>query len=152
VFAATVGLIPPGNHNENADFQQDFCMREREQILHPADGTAPIAIGLVVLIAAAYMPTLPVTSAMALVAVGATGALCSQFAKSQLASAAVVIHVFVYVSLYLVFVGAVIHSAMSAPSSDIHFFLMILDLGASALLMAITVGKAVETIYEAIVS
>ena len=106
------------------------------------DGSLLIAMGLVGLAASAYLPAMPLISAMALVAWGATAALGSRMANSPFVGTAMVVHLFVYLSLYLVFVGAVIHAAISGPQSGIGAPL-ILDCGTSAVLMTMVIRKAV---------
>ncbi len=109
------------------------------------DGTLQIAVGLVALTASAYVPALPVLSAMALVAAGATAALCTRLAYSQHAALAIAAHLCVYVSLYSIFVGAVIHEALSGAQKGIAGLWMI-DFGASVVLIAMALRKAVGTI------
>ena len=74
-----------------------------------------MAAGLAVLIAAAWLPDLPVLSAMALVALGATAATIGQLANHRLAAQLLVAHLCVYGGLYALFVGAVWHAVSFGP-------------------------------------
>lgn len=104
-----------------------------------------IAIGLAILIAAACWHAIPATTGFTLVALGATGALINQLRVSARLPIAISAHLFVYVSLYLLFVGAVAHSAMTGPQDGLSF-LQGLDFGISAGLMTLAVRMALASI------
>ena len=108
-------------------------------------GSTPIAIGVFLLLASNYWPALPIVTAMALVAAGATGETCARLAGSPLLPIAVAGHLFVYSSLYFIFVGAVCHAALAKPHGGIGA-LLILDVAASAFLMAFAVRMAVVAV------
>ena len=110
-------------------------------------GPTPIAIGLAILIAAAWGPAMPVTTGMALVALGATGSLVSQLQGSPRLRFAVAVHVGIYAGLYLLFVGAVAHSAMTGPQNGLSF-LQGLDFGLSAGLMTLAARMSIAALSE----
>jgi hypothetical protein len=74
-------------------------------------GPALIAAGLGVLLSAAWWPTAPLVSAMALLALGATGATLARFGTSPGFPTILAVHVVVYAGLYVLFVGATLHTA-----------------------------------------
>jgi hypothetical protein len=105
-------------------------------------GPAMIAVGLIFLVANCYYSTIPVTSGMALIALGATLAVVSRFRRSPALPAVIVAHLLVYLSLYLLFVGAVLHAAFAKPTGGLSF-LQSLDL-------AMSVGPMVGAVRIAI--
>jgi hypothetical protein len=110
-------------------------------------GPTLIAAGLGVLMAAAWLPAMPVTTGAALVALGATGAVVRQFRTSAHLRIALAAHLFVYVSLYLIFVGAVTHAALAGPRNGLSF-LKGLDFGMSAGLMLLVVKLSLARITQ----
>lgn len=74
-------------------------------------GPALIAVGLAVLLSATWWPAAPVVSAMALLALGATGATLARFGGSPSFPTILAVHVVVYAGLYVLFVGATLHAA-----------------------------------------
>jgi hypothetical protein len=74
-----------------------------------------IAVGLAVLIANALFPVVPVVTAMALVAFGATAATVERFRRTPVASIVVPLNLVVYFSLYALFFGATWHEAAIGP-------------------------------------
>jgi hypothetical protein len=106
-------------------------------------GRAPtlIFVGLAILLASAWWTVLPVVTAMALVALGATGAAMRRSQGSRSSFAVVAAHFFVYLNLYFLFAGAVCHAAIQADGLTI---LIGLDLGLSVLPMAILVQRSVS--------
>ncbi|MEX0613412.1 MAG: hypothetical protein WD738_11930 [Pirellulales bacterium] len=102
-----------------------------------AGQTAPacIGLGLATLIAAAWWPALPVATAYAFIALGATLATVDRFRGAAALRFLVVTHLFVYVSLYFLFVGAVCHAAISGAQNGLAF-LQGFDFGVSAVVMA----------------
>jgi hypothetical protein len=93
------------------------------------------------------MPGLPVVSAMAMVALGATMATIDRFRGTAALRAGVSAHLFAYASLYFLFVGAVCHAAMAGPQNGLTF-LQGLDFGASAVLMTLVVRRGVATLAQ----
>jgi hypothetical protein len=104
-----------------------------------------LATGLAMLLVAALMPGMPTVSAMALVALGATMATIDRFRGTAALRASVAAHLFVYASLYFLFVGAVCHAAMAGPQNGLTF-LQGLDFGISAMLMTLAVRMGVVTL------
>ena len=88
---------------------------------------------------------MPVATGMALVALGATGALITRLRGSGMLPIAMIAHLLVYVSLYFVLIGAVAHSAMEGPQNGLSF-LQGLDFGVSAGLMTMAVRISLATI------
>jgi hypothetical protein len=90
-----------------------------------------MALGLGMLIAAGWWPQTPVVSAMALVALGATGATVVRLSgQGSAVLPLLAVHLFVYSSLYLLMIGSACHSASSDPERGWHL-LKSLDLVAS---------------------
>ena len=87
--------------------------------LHEGRGATRIALGLAVLLASAYWPALPVMTGMALIALGATFAVVSRFRCSPVRRHLFAAHLFVYSTLYLLFVGAVLHAVMARPGNGL---------------------------------
>jgi hypothetical protein len=112
-----------------------------------AVGAALIAGGLTILLAAAWLPAIPVVGALAIVAFGATMALIDRLQGKAGRRAVVTIHLFIYMSLYLLFVGAVGDAAMRGPRNELSF-LQWLDFGASALVMLVVVRLSFAAIME----
>ncbi|MEX2317226.1 MAG: hypothetical protein WD669_08745 [Pirellulales bacterium] len=106
---------------------------------------AIIASGLALLVAAACWPAAPAVTAMALVALGATSLTLPRLVHQQNAPILIAAHLFVYVSLYLLFVGAVWHGATAGPRAGWHLW-QSLDLLASLWPMALASRLAVTAI------
>jgi hypothetical protein len=96
-------------------------------------GPALVALGLAILIVAAWWPAVPATTGMALVALGATHATIVRFRGF---STVVVLHATIYVMLYALFCGAACHSMAVRTGSDA---LRVLDLVVSVWPMAAAV-------------
>jgi hypothetical protein len=93
-------------------------------------GPAMIAVGLIVIVANAYYPPVPVLTGMALIALGATLVVVSRFRRSPALPAVIVTHLLVYFSLYLLLVGAILHAAFAKSATGLSF-LQSLDLAMS---------------------
>jgi hypothetical protein len=74
-------------------------------------GPALIAVGLAILILAAWWPAAPIVSAMALLTLGATGATLARFGSSPSLRTILPVHIVVYAGMYALFVGASQHAA-----------------------------------------
>jgi hypothetical protein len=109
----------------------------------PAAPWAPalIAIGFVVLLAGAWWSVVPVVTAMAVIALGATGVTANRRHTSPAFCVVIAVHLFVYLSLYFLFVGAVCHAAIQAPPGGLTF-LQGLDLAVSVVPMALVVRRS----------
>ena len=70
-----------------------------------------IAVGLAVLLAAAWWPAVPVVTAMALVAFGATGATLARFRGRPALLPVLLVHLAIYGALYALFVAATLHAS-----------------------------------------
>jgi hypothetical protein len=101
---------------------------------------ALICIGLVILLAAAYSPSAPVVTAMAIIALGSTEVIVARFRNSTAALPFLVLHGITYLLLYSLFAGARLHlrTAASTPSLNALFML---DLAASAILMTVALSR-----------
>lgn len=104
---------------------------------------ALIAFGLAVLMASIWIPVLPVLTAMAVLALGATFATLVRFRDSTLRMTAIVFHAVTYAMLYALFVGAVFHSGTGSASQV--GLLGVLDLALSWLVLTLAARQiAVE--------
>jgi hypothetical protein len=106
-----------------------------------------IAVGLAIQLAFVWWPAAPVVTAMALVALGATGATIVRLANHRAAPLLVAAHLLVYGSLYLLFVGAVLHAAAAASPRGLELRLC-LDLAASIWPMAVAGKLAVAAVIR----
>jgi hypothetical protein len=104
-----------------------------------------IAVGFLVLLAGACWPAMPVVTGMALVALGASVATAHQLRSAPISCVVIAAHLFVYLNLYLLFVGAVCHAATQAPQDGLTL-LQNLDLGGSVVPMALVVRRSVAAI------
>jgi hypothetical protein len=75
-----------------------------------------IAIGLAQLAAGIAWPTVPIVTALALVALGATLATIDRFRTSPVLPPVLLLHSAVYGSLYILFIGASFDAAMRADA------------------------------------
>jgi hypothetical protein len=116
-------------------------------IFEPRSNQGPtlIAAGLVVLLAAEYWSGIPVISGTALIALGATLAVVSRFRYSSTLPALVITQLFVYLILYMLFVGAVIHAAFAKIDGSMTL-LQGFDVGLSVMPMIAAVRIAIAAI------
>lgn len=112
-----------------------------------ADRIAPalIASGLVVLLAQICWPVFPVASAVSLIALGATIATIARLHRAASLRSGIAIHLFVYASLYLLFIGAICDAVIRSPSGGLTLAQTI-DLGLSAGVMAFVARACVAAI------
>lgn len=97
-----------------------------------------IAVGLIFLVANSYSSAIPVTCGMALIALGATLVVVSRFRRSPALPAVIAAHLLVYISLYLLLVGAVLHAAFAKSTSGLSLV--------QSLDLAMSVGPMVRAI------
>jgi len=108
-------------------------------------GPVLIAIGMLVFLTAAWWPAVPVIGAMSLVALGATLATIARFRGMAPLRGIVAIHLAVYLSMYALFLGAVLNVPTAELSLSIPF-LQIADLAMSVLVMAFVVRLSLTAI------
>jgi hypothetical protein len=87
-------------------------------------GAAAIAAGLAILTVAMLFPGSPAVAGMALVVLGATGATLTRYRGNPAILPILLAHLFVYGSLYALFVGSAVHAAAHSgegPSAHIIF-------------------------------
>jgi hypothetical protein len=101
-------------------------------------GPALVAMGLAVLTVAAWWPAAPVTTAMALVALGATYATLAQYRTFRTILA---LHAIVYGMLYAMFFGAACHAMATHTGADPW---RLVDLAVSAWPMTLTMRLSVR--------
>ncbi|HEY4231900.1 MAG TPA: hypothetical protein VGM76_00610 [Lacipirellulaceae bacterium] len=104
-------------------------------------GPAWIGIGLGVLVAGAWLSAVPVVTAMALVALGATTVTVDRFRGRSRADLVVVLNLLVYCSLYALFFGTMLHQARAGATRQLGP-LAAMDLVASAWPLALVVVKS----------
>ncbi len=100
-----------------------------------------IGAGLAILIAATWIPAVPVVTAFAILALGATEATLARFRSSPALVSIVLLHAATYAALYGLFIGATFHAAYSTGNS--LDACQALDLIASAFLMAIALQRTI---------
>lgn len=92
-------------------------------------GAAAIAAGLAILAAALLFPGVPAVTAVSLVILGATSATLARLRSHAAILPILTAHVFVYGSLYALFVGSELHA--SAQSREGTHALCVFDLALS---------------------
>jgi hypothetical protein len=102
-----------------------------------------IAVGLGVLLAAAWLPTLPVISSMALLAIGATRATLARFRGTPALLPVMLVHLAAYGGLYALYIGATFHEAATGDAPGLGLF-QAADITASALLMGIVMAHTLS--------
>jgi hypothetical protein len=107
-------------------------------------GPAFLALGLLILLLANNMPAAPVVTGMSLVALGATCTFVARTSCSCRHRSMVAIHAAVYANLYVVFVGAVSHAAITGPHHGLSW-LQVVDLVLSVFPMALVARLAIGT-------
>ncbi len=105
-----------------------------------------IAAGMVLLLAASWWPAAPAVSGMALIALGATLTTIERFKDTATLRGLVAVHLFVYVKLYLLFVAATCHFAMSGQAVGLNLA-QTLDLVASIGIMAVVLRRSLVAIF-----
>ena len=83
-----------------------------------------------------FWPAAPVVTAMAIIMLGATEVTLARFQRSTLIVPTMILHGATYASLYVLFVGATLHSASVSSAAGIGFRTA-LDLAASVFAVAI---------------
>jgi len=96
-----------------------------------ARGPVLIGAGLLVLLAAIMWPVLPGVTAMAVVALGATGVTVARYRGRPAEVPLLILHLAVYGGLYAVFVGAAIHAAAQRPQDGLGALLSACDVAVS---------------------
>jgi hypothetical protein len=104
--------------------------------------TSLIAVGLVILIAAMIVRDVPIATAMALIALGATGATVPRFLHSRLLPAALLLHLTIYGGLYSLCIGATLDAASrtGAGLTALASVDLLLSIGPVAATLALTVN------------
>jgi hypothetical protein len=103
-------------------------------------GPTAIATGLAILTAAILWPGVPVVTAMALAALGATSATLARFRGTAAILPIMLAHFAIYGSLYALFVGATLHAAASRSGPSLNVF-TIVDLALSVFPLAIALER-----------
>ena len=80
--------------------------------------TALIGVGLLTLIVSAFWPSAPVVTAMAIIALGATGVTLARFQGNAALLTIVILHSLTYATLYAVFIGATLNSTHQHSASN----------------------------------
>jgi hypothetical protein len=112
-------------------------------------GPVLIGIGLSILFAAAFWPSAPIVTAMAIIALGATDAIASRYQGSVPALPVTILHGTTYMLLYMLFVGARLHVPATAPSSAVSS-LAVLDVAASAFPMVIALSRTLSCLRQSL--
>jgi hypothetical protein len=101
-----------------------------------------IAVGLAMLLAQACWTSMPMASAAALIALGATIETVERTRRTSSAPAILATHLFVYAGLYSLIVGAIFDTSMRDTLGRLTLS-QVVDLGLSAGLMALVVRLCV---------
>lgn len=107
-----------------------------------------IAFGLLIILVQACWPTVPVVSGMAMIALGATVVTIDRMTSAVARHITTVANLFTYLSLYLLFLGAVYHAAARGPRGRLNV-LQWFDVGLSAALMTVVVCLCVAALIRA---
>ena len=113
--------------------------RSKLQSRRPTCPRLLIGVGLAILLASNWIPALPVITALAVLALGATDATIARFNRSPALVPVLLLHATTYTALYGLFVGATFYAAVSVGQSIGAWH--VLDIGASALFMAIALQR-----------
>jgi hypothetical protein len=117
-----------------------------------ADSSARwIGVGLVIFIAAGWVPAMPVVTAMAILALGATNATIARFARSPALIPVVLLHAATYATLYALFIGATLHAATGSTTGRLSAW-SALDLVASTLPMAVALKRIGQSFLKQVES
>jgi hypothetical protein len=113
-----------------------------------ADSSASlIAVGLAFLIAGSWMPALPVVTAMAILALGATNATIARFSSSPSLVPVALLNAATYLALYGLFIGATLYAATAASTASVSAW-TVLDLAASTLPMAAVLHRTMRALRQ----
>ena len=113
--------------------------------------TTLIGIGLAMLIATPFWPAAPVVTAMAIITLGATEITLARFQGNASIVPLMILHGATYASLYVLFVGATLHSASVSSSAGIGLRTAF-DLAASIVPVAIAVLRIFSHFRQATMS
>jgi hypothetical protein len=117
-------------------------LKSREAILRLGrSGPFWIAAGIALLLAASCWPGLPMLTSVSIVAMGATLAVAARFGRAGRFRPLIAAHAVVYANLYVVFVGAVCHAALTGPRYGLSW-LQGVDLLVSVVLMVVAARLA----------
>ena len=103
-------------------------------------GAPLIAVGLALFILAIWLPAAPVVTAFSILTLGATNATIARFRNSPAITAALLLHSAIYASLYALFIGAILHAAVSTTPGALGA-MPALDLAASIVPIAISLRR-----------
>jgi hypothetical protein len=114
-----------------------------------SSGAAPglIAIGVAALLLHLCWSVMPIATAFAFVALGSTIATLARFRRVAAGSGIIAIHLFVYMSLYLLLIGAICDASLRSPHDGLTL-LQGVDFGVSAMVMAVVVRTCVAAIIK----
>jgi hypothetical protein len=102
-----------------------------------------IAAGLTGLLASILFPAVPVVTAMAVLTLGATNSTLARFRGSSALPTLMLAHAAVYLSLYVLLIGATLHAALPTLRLSVG---TALDLVASILPMALAIRSVVGSL------
>jgi hypothetical protein len=104
-----------------------------------------IGIGLATLIAGSFWPEAPVTTAMAMIALGTTDVTLARFSGRAALLPTTILHATTYASLYVMFLGATLHSASVSSAAGVGVWTG-LDLAASLVVVVIALQRIVRCV------
>jgi hypothetical protein len=104
-------------------------------------GAAAIAGGLAILTAAMLWPGVPVVTAVALVALGATSVTLGRFRRTAGIVPATFVHLAIYGGLYAIFLGASLDLAATRPTTTLEVALFV-DIVISIVPLGLAVQRA----------
>ncbi len=116
-----------------------FSIRSKSLLASDSRGPIWIGAGLCLLVANAIVPAVPVVTAMALAAAGATSETVRRF-RGPGGSVVVALNLLVYAGLYALFVGAALHRGSMGADHRLGW-LVILDAALSVLPISVAVGQ-----------
>lgn len=103
------------------------------------------------MILAAWLPIVPVVTGMAMIALGSTELTLARFRDAAVFVPALLLHATTYALLYVLFVGAQVHTSRMAPLTSISD-LAILDLAISIVPMAIVLKRISNSLWQSTLS
>jgi hypothetical protein len=152
-----VDAVPAANHyGDGIDYWSATVhlpntSRAMRPVLTRISGSAFIAVGMTLLGLAMCWPNLPVITAVALVALGATEVTLARYGGTRMAAAVLLLHAATYGGLYALFIGATLAAAATSPAGGISVS-TVLDLSFSTIPAAAALRRICACIASQLLS
>jgi hypothetical protein len=114
-------------------------------------GPVLLGVGMAILFAATWRPGVPVVTAIAITALGATEITIQRFRRSTAALPVLMLHSATYTLLYVLFICARLHASWLTSTSHLSTFVAV-DLVASAFPMSIALKRIWSSLWHSSLS